>query len=141
MGAIALPVTVGQGAPMVTTMTDFLIVKASSSYNAILRRQTLNDLKVVTSTYHIKMKFPIKTCVGKVQGEQIPVWECYVQELKARVPSVCVAERLGGKLPPPLLVVACQDMKARDENNLMQAEANEPLEIVTLYPDRLNAIT
>lgn len=50
MGAIALLVTVGQRAHMVTTMTGFLVVKPPSSYNAILGHLTLNDLKVVTFT-------------------------------------------------------------------------------------------
>lgn len=77
MGAIALPVTMGQGDSMVTTTTNFLVVKAPSSYNAILGRLALNSLKVVISTYHLKMKFPIEASVGKVRGEQILKRECY----------------------------------------------------------------
>lgn len=61
IGAIALPVTMGQGDNMATTMINFLVIKAHSSYNAILGRPTLNNLKVFTSTYHLKMKFPSRS--------------------------------------------------------------------------------
>ncbi|XP_035538468.1 uncharacterized protein LOC118343795 [Juglans regia] len=83
MGAIALPVVVVQGAHIVTTMTDFLVVKAPSSYNAILGRPTLNDLKIVTPIYHLKMKFQTETGIDEVRGEQLLARKCYVQELKA----------------------------------------------------------
>ncbi|XP_040994331.1 uncharacterized protein LOC121240872 [Juglans microcarpa x Juglans regia] len=71
MAAITLPVTVDQDSHMETIMTDFLVFIASSSYNAILGCPTLNNQKVVTSTYHLKMKFPMETGVDEVQGEQI----------------------------------------------------------------------
>ncbi|KAF5460007.1 hypothetical protein F2P56_019908 [Juglans regia] len=100
-----------------------------SSYNDILGHPTLNNLKVVTYTYHLKMKFPTETGIGKSQGEQILARKCYVQELRAGAPNVCVAENLERKPPPPPLIIASQDMEARDENNLMQAEANEPLKM------------
>ncbi|XP_040987650.1 uncharacterized protein LOC121235367 [Juglans microcarpa x Juglans regia] len=77
MGAITLPVMAGQGTHTIS-MTDFLVVKALSSYNAILGRPTINNLKVVTSTYHLKMKFSTKAGVDEIQGEQILARECYV---------------------------------------------------------------
>lgn len=52
------------------TMIDFLVLMAPSSYKAILGRPTLNSLKAITSTHHLKMKFPIEAGVGEVQGEQ-----------------------------------------------------------------------
>jgi hypothetical protein len=39
-------------------MVRFLVIDQSSAYNAILRRMALNDLKVLTSTPHLSMKFP-----------------------------------------------------------------------------------
>lgn len=78
VGAITLPVTIGRGAHTTTTMTDFLVVKAPFSYNAILGRPTLNNLKAVTSTYHFKMKFQTECKVGEAQNEQALVQKCYV---------------------------------------------------------------
>ncbi|KAF5451423.1 hypothetical protein F2P56_026532 [Juglans regia] len=141
MGAIMLSVTAGQGTHTVTSMMDFLVVKALSSYNAILGRPTFNNLKVVTSTYHFKMKFPIEAGVSEPRGEQILARECYVQKLKARAPIVCLVSNSGEQPPPPPWVEEEQDIKARDESNLLQAKANEPLEIVKLHPERPTATT
>ncbi|XP_040996075.1 uncharacterized protein LOC121242248 [Juglans microcarpa x Juglans regia] len=63
-------------------MADFIVLKSPSSYNAILGRPVLNKLKVVTSTYHLKIKFPTATGVGEVKGDQVIAKECYMQELK-----------------------------------------------------------
>lgn len=82
VGTIMLPMSTGNGLCTTTTMTDFLVAKALSSYNAILRRPTMNSLKVVTSTYHLKIKFSIEARVGEVRGEQLLEQECYIQELK-----------------------------------------------------------
>lgn len=105
-GSITLLVTMGQGDNMVRTMTDFFITKAQSSYNAILGRPSLNNLKVVTSTYHLKMNFPTKVDVGEVRGEQILRRECYVQELKVAMPSILVIEDSSKRSssPPPVLL-------------------------------------
>ncbi|KAG6692471.1 hypothetical protein I3842_10G115500 [Carya illinoinensis] len=83
LGAITLPVMVVKEDNMAMTMTDFLVMKAHSSYNAILGRSTLNNLKAVTSTNHLKIKFPIEIGIGEVRGEQILARECYIRELKA----------------------------------------------------------
>lgn len=44
---------------LVGTITlSVLVVKAPSSYNVRLGRPTLNNLRAVTLTYHLNMKFP-----------------------------------------------------------------------------------
>lgn len=63
---VTLFVLAGKAPYTTSNMTHFIVVKAPSSYNAILGRPTLNNLRVVTSTYHMKMKFPT------------PLGECYV---------------------------------------------------------------
>ena len=57
------------------------MVDCSSSYNAIIRRPTLNSWKAVTSTYHLSVKFPTEYGVGQVQGDQLGVRECYLAML------------------------------------------------------------
>lgn len=69
VGVMTLSVIVGMGMRTTTTMIDFLVMKAPSSYNAILRWPMLNNLKAVTSTYHFKMKFPTDSGVGEAQGK------------------------------------------------------------------------
>lgn len=50
----------------------------TKQYNAILGRPTLNNLRVDTSTQHLKMKFPTNGGVGEARGKQALVQECYV---------------------------------------------------------------
>ena len=56
-GIISLQITIGTYPAQVTRMVDFLIVDCPLSYNVILGWPTLNRLKVVTSTYCLKVKF------------------------------------------------------------------------------------
>lgn len=58
-------------------MVDPMVVKALS-YNAIIGRPTLHNLKTITSTYHLKMKFLTTQGVGEIRGDQVLAQECYV---------------------------------------------------------------
>ena len=61
LGAVTLPVTVEDYPQQITKDVTFLVVDYSSMYNAILSRPNLNSWKVVTSTYHLIIKFPPST--------------------------------------------------------------------------------
>lgn len=71
MGAITLYVLAMKASRTLAIMIDFLVVKTPSSYNVILGCPTLNNLRAVTSTYHLKMKFPTRLEVRKVHNEQV----------------------------------------------------------------------
>ena len=81
VGTISLPVVVGAYPQQVTRNVNFLVVDCSSSYNAIIGRPTLNSWKVITSTYHLSVKFPTEYGVGEVQGDQPAARECYLAML------------------------------------------------------------
>ena len=66
VGIISLSVVVGAYPRQITKDVNFLVVDCSSSYNAIIGGPTLNSWKVVTSTYHLSVKFPIEHGVGQV---------------------------------------------------------------------------
>ena len=68
LGAVTLPVTVGDYPQQITKDVTFLVVDCSSANNAILERPTLNSWKAVTSTYHLMIKFLIECRVGEVRG-------------------------------------------------------------------------
>ena len=72
----------------------FLVVDCSSAYNAILGRPTLNSWKVVTSTYHLMIKFPIDYGVGELHGSQMAARECYVAmiEMEDQVQALNIEE-------------------------------------------------
>ena len=58
-GVVTLTVTVGAQLWQLTHQLDFLMVDCPSSYNVIIGRPTLNRWKAATSTYCLKVKFPI----------------------------------------------------------------------------------
>ncbi|KAF3452063.1 hypothetical protein FNV43_RR08159 [Rhamnella rubrinervis] len=83
-GCITLPVTAGVPPTQATVMVKFLVVNRPSVYNMIIGRPFLNNLRAVTSTYHLVMKFPTEkgTCV--VRGDQHEARKCYVNALRGK---------------------------------------------------------
>jgi hypothetical protein len=77
IGSIELPITTGDYPVTKTIMVKFLLIDRPSAYNAILGRTILNDLKAITFTSHLKIKFPTKREVGEVRGEQGLASQCY----------------------------------------------------------------
>ena len=82
LGAVTLPVTVGDYPQQITKDVTFLVVHCLSMYNAILRHPTLNSWKAVTSTYHLMIKFPIEYRVVEVKGGQVAARKCYIAMLE-----------------------------------------------------------
>ena len=78
LGAIILSVVVGDYPQQITKDVTFLMVDCLSAYKAIHGRPTLNSWKVVTSTYHLMIKFPTDYGVGELRGNQVAAHECYV---------------------------------------------------------------
>lgn len=123
--SITHPVSVGSGLCIVmTTMMGFLVLRTRSTYNAIISHPTLNSIKVITSTYHLKIKFPTKAGVGEVCGEQVLALEYYVQELHQGERNVKMTESLIKKKPvvnlvlPPPIEEKAPEVETRDESAL-----------------------
>ena len=76
-GIIILPMVVGQYPKQSNMQVDFLVVKASSAYNTIIGRPSLNALWDVVSTYYLKMKFLINYRIEEVKRDQALVRHCY----------------------------------------------------------------
>jgi len=76
-GIFTLTVIAGTYPAQVTKEIDFLIVDFPSTYNIVFRRPVLNKLRVVTSTYHLKVKFPTTHGVGEIKRDQVLARECY----------------------------------------------------------------
>jgi hypothetical protein len=69
VSSIDLPVTARDYPTTKSIMVKFLLIDRPSAYNAVLGRTTLNDLKAITSTSHLKIKFLTERGVGEVRGE------------------------------------------------------------------------
>ena len=83
-GIVMLTITVGTHLKQLTRQLEFLVVDCPLSYNVIIGRPTLNRWKTATSTYCLKVKFPIDNGVGKVKGDQVLARECYQVILTAK---------------------------------------------------------
>ena len=77
MSIVTLTVTVGTYPVKLTRQLDFLVVDYPSSYNVIIEQPMLNKWKAATSTYCLKVKFPMDNGVGEVKGDQVLARECY----------------------------------------------------------------
>ena len=76
-GIVPLTVTTNSYPLQVTNKYNFLVVDSPLSYNVIIGRLTLNRWKAATSTYCLKVKFPIEQGVGEIKGDQVLARECY----------------------------------------------------------------
>ena len=67
-GTIKLAVTVGEHPRVSTIMMEFLVIDCPSAFNGVIGRLFSKVLKVVTSIYHLTMKFPTTEGTGQVRG-------------------------------------------------------------------------
>ena len=74
--------TIGEEPCSVTQMVNFIIVDQESSHNALIGRPMLKDMRIVTSIYHLCMKFPTPGGMGCVKGCQVDSKECYNKAMK-----------------------------------------------------------
>ncbi|XP_074356021.1 uncharacterized protein LOC141695690 [Apium graveolens] len=81
-GAIQLPVTIGEEPREAMQMLNFQVIKATSTYNAIIGRTGIHAFKVVPSTYHMVLKFPTRNGVREARGDQKMARSCYVAALR-----------------------------------------------------------
>ena len=95
LGVVTLSVMVGDYPQQITKDVTFLVVDYSSAYNAILGRLILNLWKVVTSIYHLMIKFPTNYGVGELRGNQVMTRECYITMLETNdhQQTMCIEEQ------------------------------------------------
>ncbi|XP_075675014.1 uncharacterized protein LOC142644250 [Castanea sativa] len=71
-GQIWLPM---QSGPVVVNV-DFIVVDAYSPYIAIVARTWLHALSAVSSTLHVKVKFPFGEQIEEIVGSQFAARQC-----------------------------------------------------------------
>lgn len=49
-------------------LSKFIVVDIPSTYNVIIGRLTLNRLRVILSTYHMMIKFPMRASIGELRS-------------------------------------------------------------------------
>ncbi|GFZ03490.1 hypothetical protein Acr_16g0001140 [Actinidia rufa] len=110
LGWIKLPVTLGMEPYQTTVWQVFMVVDCPSPYNAILDCPTLGGTRAITSTYHLKMKFPTSIGVGEITDDEM-------EALRDEVEQITFADPRKIKNTKPLEEVA-------------------PISIHSDYPDR-----
>uniref|UniRef100_A0A2N9I089 Reverse transcriptase domain-containing protein n=1 Tax=Fagus sylvatica TaxID=28930 RepID=A0A2N9I089_FAGSY len=95
LGKIVLPVLAGP----INLQTEFIVVQASSPYNAIMGRDWLHRMKAIPSTLHQKLRFPTAEGIMELNGDQVAAKQCVLTATKKKV--VKDAQPAGGsKLSP-----------------------------------------
>lgn len=79
---VNLSLSLGEEPLRRTRSIVFIVVEVTSAYNVILVRPAMSTFKIVASTYHQKVKFPISSLVGEVQGNQVTSRKCYLEVIK-----------------------------------------------------------
>ncbi|KAL8104641.1 hypothetical protein AgCh_028751 [Apium graveolens] len=125
-GIIKLPKTIGQEPRQATQMLDFVVVKASSTYNAIMGRTGIHAFKAVPSSYHSVMKFLTRDGIGEERGDQKMARSCYVASLRA--------DGVGGQVLP------IEDLDIR-ENDEKREKPAEDLVSIPLAPEDHGKVT
>ncbi|GKV13259.1 hypothetical protein SLEP1_g24299 [Rubroshorea leprosula] len=69
-GVLTLKVAFGSGRTYVTPSVRFLVVKMASSFNIVIGRLTLTEIRAVVSQSHLCMKFPTLMGVATLRGNQ-----------------------------------------------------------------------
>ncbi|XP_073300266.1 uncharacterized protein [Primulina huaijiensis] len=121
-GEITLPLTLGTGDLRKTVMTVFTIVDAPSTYNIILDRPAMNEMRAVASTYHQKIKFSVRGQVGEVKRDQPSSWKCYVE-------TVRVDHKKAKKEDKGNIVTRVEEMTKEREVNFVAEEEHEMVEV------------
>ncbi|XP_068486575.1 uncharacterized protein [Phaseolus vulgaris] len=91
---LELRTTFTDGAASRTESIRYMVVNANSAYNILLGRPTLNRLRAVSSTRHMKMKLPdLSGKVIVIKSDQEEARKCYENSLKTKRGVVMVIER------------------------------------------------
>jgi hypothetical protein len=81
LGKTVLPVLAGP----INLQTEFIVVQASSPYNAIMGRDWLHRMKAIPSTLHQKLRFPTADGVMELNGDQVAAKQCVLTATKKKV--------------------------------------------------------
>ncbi|GKV12104.1 hypothetical protein SLEP1_g23299, partial [Rubroshorea leprosula] len=77
-GVLRLNVTFGSRRTYVTPSVRFLVVKMPSSFNLVIGRPTLTEIRAIVSQSHLCMKFPMPMGVATLRGNQEAARHCYM---------------------------------------------------------------
>ncbi|XP_071926066.1 uncharacterized protein [Coffea arabica] len=135
-GMVNLMVTIGRHPRCRTVPISFAVIKTDSPYNMLIGRPTLNALRAVYSTYHLRFKFPTPAGVAEVSSDVGAAREFYLPTIQTAV----------GPQPPPrseekrpaVLSIDCIDPhKAGEPGRLEPGDEVEQVVLDEAKPDQV----
>ncbi len=81
LGKTVLPVLAGP----INLQTEFIVVKVSSPYNAIMGRDWLHRMRAIPSTLHQKLRFPTKDGIMELNRDQVTANGMFWLRLNRRI--------------------------------------------------------
>ncbi|XP_030929588.1 uncharacterized protein LOC115955558 [Quercus lobata] len=91
-GQIRLPVQAG----LEVVEVDFIVVDAYSPYTAIVARSWLHALGAVSSTLHLKLKYPLGDRIEEFMGSQSMARQCLMATIMHQPAAESSASTEGG---------------------------------------------
>ena len=161
-GFIDLLTTFGRRQAYRTLMVRYILVDADTTYNVLIERRMLNQLRAIVSTPHMAMKFPVSNGeIITVKADPKKARQCYMQSLRVvpytlRTTMEGQAAQAVGKqspettecnnmesAPTPVLKDKSQEYGEIDLDPRAEFEENrptfgEPLTTVTISADQLH---
>jgi len=130
-GHLELRSTFTNGIASRTESIRYLVVNASSAYNMMLGRPTLNRLGAMSSTRHMKMKLPdLAEKVITIKSDQKEAKRCYENSLKTKRGVCMVTTRPPYTEEVPQPEVSCTETawtKAEiDREKIAQESRHDP---------------
>ncbi|XP_074315272.1 uncharacterized protein LOC141651457 [Silene latifolia] len=83
LGEIVIPTYAGG----VNKQVRYLVIGGPSTYNVILGRPWIHEMKAILSTYHQCLKFPMPSGLQEIRGDQEEAKDCYKVALKSTTGS------------------------------------------------------
>ena len=82
-GKTTLPVLAGP----INLQTEFIVIRASSLYNAIMGRDWLHRMKVVPSTLYQKLRLSTNDRIMELNGDQVAAKQCVLATIRHKGPT------------------------------------------------------
>ncbi|GKV48140.1 hypothetical protein SLEP1_g54971 [Rubroshorea leprosula] len=138
-GVLTLHVAFGRGRTYVTPSVRFLVVKMASSFNIVIGRPTLTEIRAVVSQSHLCMKFPTPMGIATLRGNQEVARHCYITSVtqpkkgKDQTPEV-IPQRVPNN--QQVMGVEIVDNRPEDETRAAPVEDVEEVPIDDRDPSR-----
>ncbi|GKV21714.1 hypothetical protein SLEP1_g31668 [Rubroshorea leprosula] len=130
-GVLTLHVAFGSGRTYVTPSVRFLVVKMASSFNIVIGRPTLTEIRAVVSQSHLCMKFPTPMGIATLRGNQEVARHCYITSVtqpmkgKAQTP-----EAIPQRIPDNQQVMGVEIVDNRPEDETRAAPVEDVEEVL-----------